>query len=116
MIQINDINSNHKQRFNLALDTGKTLVLDLQYKDSQQSWFFSLTYGTFQLNNQKLVCTMSLLNQFKNVLDIDMGVWSNDLIDPVFIDDFTNGRCGIVVLSIAEAEYLTSGYLLSHVE
>ena len=114
MITVNNITSDYKQKFNIRLDNGYKLSLSLEYKDNQKAWFYSLTYNTFQLTNQKLVAGISLLYQFKHVLDIDITVWSLDGFDPIFIDDFTNNRCGIEILDRAEADYLSQKYLVDN--
>jgi hypothetical protein len=99
---INTITSNPNQSMTLKLDTGAAVALTLMYSESQKGWFFSTTYGTMAFNNKRIVTGVNMLRGFRNILPFGFACITTDGYEPVFKDDFANGRAALFLLNQAD--------------
>jgi len=107
MKQITNISNDANQTLTAVLDDGSKLFITLNYKSNQQGWFYSMKYGTFILNNRRLVLSPNLLRQFRGIISFGIACNVNDGYEPVYIEDFSTGRVSLYVLDstdIATAE------------
>ena len=108
MIEITNINTSSKQRLLLEGANREIITLDLEYRPTQESWYFSLQYQDFVLNNKKIVNSPNLLRQYKNILPFGLNCVVLDGTDPYFIYDFENRRCVLNLLDKDEVELIES--------
>lgn len=109
---INTITNSPNQQMSLNLDIGDTVTLSLSYFESQKGWFYSITYGTFSLFNRRIVTGVNMLRSFRNLLPFGFACTTKDGYEPVFIDDFSNGRASFFLLDetdIASVEQMLAG-------
>ena len=102
MYQIQNITDDAKQTLNLILPNNDRAQLSIEYKSNLQSWYMTLSYGSFSLSNRKIYTSSNMLRQWKSTLPFGMGCFAVDGQDPYFIDDFKTGRCGLLVLTATE--------------
>ena len=95
---INTISASSTQMMTLSLPTGDQVNLNLWYSEPQRGWLFGLAYGTFTLNNLRVVTSVNLLRKFRNLLPFGFACTTNDGYEPVFRDDFSNGRAKFFIL------------------
>ena len=103
MVKIDTLTSSPLQKLSLRLEDGKLLKLTLKYSYTQSGWFYSLVYGSYSLNNRRLVNSLNILDILKNILPFGIVCSVPDKYEPVFVDDFVSGR---VSLYIANSEDL----------
>lgn len=102
---INTITKDPKQTTTVILDDGSRVVLTLVYKQNQQGWFYSISYGTlFNVNNRRVTASPNMLRAFRNILSFGLVCITNDGYEPVFIDDFSGGRAKMFVLEQADMD------------
>ena len=98
MTQITGINTISKQTFTLVLSNGGQANLYLEYMEGQQGWFYSITYGTWSATYRRLVVTANMLRAFRNIIPFGLGLMTTDGYEPIFINDFQNGRAQLFLL------------------
>ena len=108
MRQVISISDDFKQTFSITTEDQITFTFKLEYVENQQSWFWSLSYGNFSINNQRLVLDPSFLRRFVAYLPFGMACMTNDgaQIDPFLLNDFTAGRIQLYTLTLAEVKAL----------
>lgn len=102
MTYINTITSDPVQSMTLKLDTGDSVILSLSYFESQRGWFYGITYGTFAIYNKRVVTGVNMLRGFRNLLPFGFACITNDGYEPVFKEDFSNGRAKFLLLNPAD--------------
>jgi hypothetical protein len=83
----------------LKLEDGTMVDFNLNYYTEQRGWFYSLTYNTFSLKNRRLVVSPNMLRNYRNVLPFGIACNTSDGYEPVFVDDFKNGRASFFLLN-----------------
>jgi hypothetical protein len=116
---IDNLTNSPNQSSTVTLDDGSAVVFNFRFMDtaSPAFWVLDVIYDTlnFSLYNLNLSAHPNLLRQWGNVLPFGLLVSSTDGLDPLDINDFSNGRISLVLLDntgIAAVEsYITSGIL-----
>ncbi len=109
MKKLTSFTNDAKQTLNLILDDESRVNMSLNYIDAQAGWFYSLTYGSFQANNMRLVNSPNMLRKFRNIIPFGLACLVSDGFEPVYLDDFTSGRVTMYLLNstdVAETETL----------
>ena len=105
MYQINNISSEPNQSIDLVLPDGSSVAtLTLNYSSNLKSWYMSLLYNDFSLNGRKVYSNPNILRQWKNTLPFGLACITTDNSDPFYVDDFSKGRCSLVLLNQAEVQ------------
>ena len=115
MTLIDNITSSPNQQMNLILPDNSVITdFTMTYMDNPQAWFMSMTYGSFVINNFLVSVNPNMLSQFDGVIPFGIGCDTTDGYEPIFINDFSNGRASLYLLDeddIEEVlETLTPGY------
>lgn len=104
MEQIVGITSDYKQKFQFLTPDGSQVDFNLYYYYTQQSWFFDFKYKDYVCNCQKVVLTPNALRHLKNIIPFGIAFYSNDKVEPIFIDDFESDRVQMLILNKDEVE------------
>jgi len=99
MIQVDIITNSPLQTMILKLESGQNLNLSLRYSYNQSGWFYSFTYGAYSVNNKRMVNSTNMLRAIRNLIPFGLACLMKDLYEPVFINDFQNGRATLYTLS-----------------
>ena len=99
---INQISDYANQTFNFTSDIGENINITLKYLSVTQCWIMDVTSGAFTITGLKLVNSINLLRQFRNVIDFGFAVVSDDLQDPFLLTDFSQGRSRLYLLNQAD--------------
>ena len=99
---INNLTDNVSQTSRIILEDGSELNLTLVYMENQQGWFFSLVWGSFIINNKRLVVGLNLLRQFRDLIPFGLACDSMDGYEPVYVDDFSSGRIKVYTLNAVD--------------
>ena len=86
----------------IQLESGQTLQFTLRYLYNQQGWYYSFTYGSYTVNNRRMVNSMNMIRQIRNVVPFGLACLMTDLYEPVFIEEFANGRAKLYTLNPAD--------------
>lgn len=91
------LNQNSKQEFTINLGSFGDVILVFNYIPLFTGWYLmSYTYQAKTVYlNKRLVLSVSLLNQFSNLVPFSLCCLSNDGIEPVYIDDFVSDRVSL---------------------
>jgi hypothetical protein len=110
MKTIRNLTADAKQRFSVVIDGYDAADCFLEFKSSQDAWFFSMSWGTFSINNEKIVVAPNILRQFKNVLPFGILVTGIDALDPIAIDSWVNNNTFNVLSADEVAQVETDFY------
>jgi hypothetical protein len=89
MKKIITLSNDSKQVFKFAIDGYEAVEITLEFKPSQNAWYYSILWGTFQVKNGRLVTGLNLLRQYRNIIPFGILVYHPENIDPMTIDDWT---------------------------
>lgn len=104
MKQITDLSSDAKQKLKIQIDGGSLATFDFWFSDNNIGWYFSLEYEDFKVTNLRLVTSPNCLSAYKNILPFGLQCVTNDGYEPWFIDDLSNGRVSVFILTSDEVE------------
>ena len=99
---ISNISNSEIQKSTIVLQDGREFNITLEFKKNQIGWFLSLEYGSFKIDNVRLVTSRNMLYQWRNVLNFGLAVVTDRNQEPMFVDDLTSGRCRLYALSRQE--------------
>lgn len=99
MLRINTITNNPSQKMNIKLENGQPLQFSLWYSYTQQGWFYTFTYGTYTSNNRRMVNSLNMIRQIRNIVPFGLACLVTDSGDPIFINDFQNARATLYTLN-----------------
>jgi hypothetical protein len=102
---LTELSNDYKQKHNIILENGESFDLTLEFIEQQEGWFYSIKYGdNFEVKGQRLVIGMNIIRKWKNLLPFGLGVMTEDLSEPSFVDDFTSGRVDVNILNESDVE------------
>ena len=104
MEKVVGITSEYKQSFQFTISTGEKVDFSLYYYITQQSWFFDFKYKDYICNCQRVVLTPNALRHLKNIIPFGIAFYSNDKVEPIFIDDFETDRVQMLILDNNEVK------------
>ena len=99
MKQITAFTNDTIQQINLVLDDGSTAQMTMTYVPAQKSWFYTVTYGSFQSNLMRIVNSPNLLRKYRHVIPFGISVSTIDGYEIVNQNDFSSGRVSFYVLN-----------------
>ena len=80
-------------------ENGETIDFTIEYKPTQEEWYFSLIYGTTIINGRKVCNFPNMLRQWKNIIPFGLACVISDGGEPNFLEDFTTGRATLLLLN-----------------
>ena len=110
MKQITEISQDPKQILDVVIEDNQTFELKLEYSDQQQGWFYSITFGDVIINGSRLVTGLNILRNYQNILPFGISIATDDLSEPIFIDDFSTERVRFILLTQAEVEQVETDF------
>ena len=106
MIRITKLTNASKQKVLVIAEDGAQVLLELTYSSTQEAWNMSLTYLDFVANGIQLTVSPNILHNFNNILPFAIACNSVDGFEPKYIDDFSDGRITLFMLSGSEKDTL----------
>ena len=91
MKKITSLSVDPKQKFSLTIPGYSALEIRLEFKPQQYGWFLKATWGTWGIDNERVVFSPNLLWQWKDTLPFGIGIWGPDILDPFAVDAWTTG-------------------------
>ena len=109
MKQITSVTNDANQILAVVLDDGTRVSMTLTYCPNQLGWFYSLTYGDFQVNDRRIVNSPNMLRQFRTIVPFGLACLVVDGYEPIYQSDFVSSRAALYILNeedVAETETL----------
>lgn len=114
MEQITSLTGANTQSMIITTAAVSGLEITLQFYATQKSWMYSLKYGEFGIENQRLHLSRNILDKYKNLLPFGLYVKSLDGGEPLFQDDFVYPRIQLFILNAEEVEDYHDLYFRSY--
>lgn len=99
MKQITSITNDANQILTLVLDDGTRVNMTMSFWPNQYGWYYSLTYGDFEVSNRRMVNSPNLLRQFRAIIPFGLCCTVIDGYEPIYQNDFSSGRASLYVLN-----------------
>jgi hypothetical protein len=111
---VDSITADSKQKQTLSLTNGASIIIQMEYKPLQSSWYFtSIAYGDFEITNIRICSSPNMLHQFKNKIPFGIAIKSIGNFEPTQQQDFLSKRSVMYILNSDETEayyrYLQGG-------
>ena len=110
MRQLTAISTDPKQKFTVVTEDNQSFELSLEYSDQQQCWFYSITFENIIINGARVATAPNILRSFQNVLPFGIAITTDDLSEPVFLDDFSTGRVKFYLLTSEEVQSVETDF------
>lgn len=92
MKQITSITNEPKQHFKYQIDKNSEVDIYLTWKDTQNTWFMDIIYGTvLSIYGMKVVMSPNLLSLFVNKIPFGISIISSTSQDAMTVDAFSSG-------------------------
>lgn len=111
MNQLTILSNDADQLAFAPLSDGSLLQLEFIYRAGIQRWSLNVTHPLLTLVGVDLCLSPNILRQWRNQISFGIAVTSYDGYDPVDINDFTDGRISVYILSAAEVSEVESTIL-----
>jgi hypothetical protein len=111
MNQLTILSNDADQLCFVPLSDGSIVQLEFVYRPGIQRWTVSINHPQLLLNGYMLCVSPNLLRQWRNLIPFGLAVTSIDGYDPVDVNDLTNGRISVYVLTPAEVQQVESQIL-----
>lgn len=108
MNQVTILSDDADQLAFFPLADGSLLQLEFVYRPGIQRWTVNVTHPLLTLNGYVLCVSANILRQWRNLIPFGIAVTSSDGYDPVDINDLTNGRVSVFILTAAEVQLAES--------
>ena len=107
MKQITSITDAPRQTMTITLDDGSLLTLTLQYIQANKGWYLSLIYGSLlNINMRRVVSSPNMIRAFRNIVSFGIACKVLDKQEPIYKNDFLNGRASIFVSNSDDVAYV----------
>ena len=103
---IDTITSDASQIIKVPLENGNVVTIALVYRPTVELWSMDITYGTREIQGLTLCVHPNILRQWRRVMPFGIAIVSTDGIDPVYQDDFSEGRVSLYVLETEDVTYV----------
>jgi hypothetical protein len=93
------------QQQTIVLPDGTKLLMQLEYNQLQQGWFFlelDWNSGQWVENGRRIVNHGNMLRQYKNILDFGLACFTVGNREPTQLQDFSSQNSVMYVLTAAE--------------
>ena len=111
MKKIVTLSNESKQSFKFALDGFESVEVILEFKLSQNAWYYSIIWGTFEIRNGRIVTGLNLLRQYRNIIPFGILIYHPDNIDPMLLDDFQYNGFEFYMLEAADLPLAEAYYV-----
>lgn len=101
---IEGITNEPHQIHHLVIGDGSIVDLTLKYLPAIQRWSFGINHTNLTFHTRILGNHINILRQWKNILPFGLACTSYDSIDPFDINDFSNNRVEMHLLSSDEID------------
>ena len=94
------------QQYPITLPDGSVVTMNLYFWPQQNGWFYDLTWNgktpVWQSLGNQLVSSPNILRQYRNNIPFGLTVSTVDGLDPTGQEDFVDGTCTILLLSVSD--------------
>lgn len=112
MNALTNVTNDPNQVLTVILDDGTGVQINLVYRPAIQRWTMDLNHNdTFLVDGINISVFPNLLQPWKEFAGFGIGCTTLDGADPIYLDDFSNGRATLYVLNEADVEAINATYL-----
>lgn len=104
MKQIVELTADPHQKHTIIQENGESFTLELNYYPSQEAWYYNITKGSFIANGNRIVLSPNTLRTYRNNINFGLGILASDRVEPFQIDDFSEQRVQMFLLTADEVE------------
>ena len=106
MYLISGITNSPIQSLTVPIPNLASANLTLNFRATQQMWFWDLSWGNFSVQGNALVNTPNLLRQWSELLPFGIGCSTQDGLDPTGQDTLNSGLTQLFLLEARDLPIL----------
>lgn len=110
MNSIDNLSSDANQITKLILDDGSTVIINLVFNAATQRWTVNVVHDLFQVNGVGVCIHPNFMREWRNIIPFGIGCTTTDGVDPVFVNDFSNGRATLHILTEEDVQAIEETY------
>jgi len=110
MKQIIEITQDYNQKLIIITENNQAFELKLTFSDQQECWFYSISFEDIIINGSRVVTSPNILREYQNILPFGIAITTDDLSEPVFIDDFSSQRVKFFLLTEEEVAAVETNF------
>lgn len=99
MKYLNKITDAAQQRFFLSGNEGAKIEMVLRYMPTQEAWFVDFTYEDVEIKGVRVVNSLNLLRNYRNLIDFGIQCDTVSGLDPYFPSDFADQSANLYLLT-----------------
>jgi hypothetical protein len=107
MKKLTTIDSSSKQSLYYVTDEGEQIKLNLRYMPRNEIWYLDLESETFNVNGVALLCSLNVLDKYRNLVDYGIMIGTIDGNDPWQVTDFETGYASLYMLNKQELKEIS---------
>lgn len=111
MRKVDNLTSDADQTTRITLDDGSIVTMRFVYDGTVQRWRLNVSRGAVSIEGINVCVHPNLLRQFRRNITFGLAVAAADQVDPVYIDDFANGRVTVYILEQDDVDYVENNLL-----
>lgn len=108
---ITEITSAPAQNFVLIGENNERINFNIRYLPTQIGWVCDIEYEDFIVRGVRITAMSNILRQWNNVIPFGILCNVKNGTEPFFIDDFSEGRAEIYLLTETEVAEIESAIL-----
>jgi len=101
---LNKITADASQKFFLTGNPGQRITMTLRFLPTQSQWLMDIEYNDFVARGIHVTSSPNMLRNYKNVIPFGMACVVADGLDPLYIDDFSEGRAAMYLLNASDVQ------------
>lgn len=111
MDSLDNLTNDPNQIAKFVLADGSTVIMNMVYNPAVQRWVMNVLRGTFEVNSINISIHPNFMREWRNIIPFGIGCTTTDGADPVYLDDFANGRAVIHMLNALDVAAVEATYL-----
>ena len=111
MNRLDGIRATGKQSIATTASNGDSVNITLYFKATIQQWFIDLEWNSFILKGNRIFSTPNMLSQYEAIIPFGLACITEGGGEPFLVNDFSQGRVNIYLLSPEEVEEVQEFYI-----
>lgn len=107
MRKISSLTSSPNQSVTIVTQEGIYYKLNFRFLPTQMYWVMDIISDNFEVYNQRIGCTVNILDKYHNILKFGLAIWTIDGLDPMSVEDFETGYAEVYIFDEEEKEKIT---------
>ena len=111
MKRLDGIRASGTQKLATTASNGDTVNITLYFNAATQDWKMDVEWINFTLRGSRVFSSPNMLSQYEKIIPFGLAVITEGIGDPFLVNDFSQGRVNMYILSPEEVEEVQDFYV-----